>query len=80
MIIVFGYKIDESDYVHLASTFEDAVKWILKHGQDWYEGKYCFLAYEVTLDKDEYYDEKNDNAWFIDLQGNMSKYNPLFKD
>ena len=80
MIIVNIYQINDSHYVHLASTFEEAVKWVLKHGQDWSEEKYCFIAYEVTLDKDDYCDDKNDNAWFIDIQGNMTKDNPLFKE
>lgn len=79
MIIINAQTINESIFVHLAGTFEKGIEWILKHGNDWFDEEYCFFAYEVTVDKDDYIDEGLDNAFYINLKGVMSKDNPLYR-
>lgn len=78
MIKIDAHTRSYSVFVHIASTFEKGVEWILKHGDNWCDEDYCFFACEVSVDKDEYFDEKMDNAFYIDLKGNMLKDNPLY--
>lgn len=78
MIAIHVSTVKDSDFVHLASTMEKAKEWILKHGQDWTDEKYCFFAYPVKVDKDSYYELGEDYAVYIDTKGETSHRNPLF--
>lgn len=42
---------EESLFVHLASSFDKAIKWIEKNGKKWDEDPYKFVMYETELDK-----------------------------
>lgn len=68
---------EDSVFAHLTSSLDKGVEWVLKYGDDWSSEEYCFIAIPVTLDKDECFDD-DDDAYFIDLKGNLLKENPLY--
>jgi len=80
MIAVHIQTLKESDFVHVASTMEKAIAWVVKHGQDWCEEHYCFFAYTVEVDKEGYVENGTDDAYYIDVNGIASKENPLLND
>lgn len=79
MFVIEYHTVDDAMFVHLASTLEKGVEWVLKHGDNWDDEDYCFFAYETIIDKDEFFDKGTDDAYYINMKGELSKDNPLFK-
>lgn len=80
MFIIEARTVNESLFVHLASTMEKGVEWVKKNSEGWYDCRedYCFYIYGVTIDNEGPLDEKSENAMFIDIDGNLTTEHPLF--
>jgi hypothetical protein len=60
----------DCDFVHVASTVDNAVAWIKKYGLEWYDKPYFFAVYDIVVDADRPC-HIADHLLFIDKHGNI---------
>ena len=79
LIAVEAVTKEEGLFLHVASTLEKAIEWIKKHGKDWYDEEYCFIAYSVEVDNDDFCEDINDLVYITKDGIIVGGDNPLFK-
>lgn len=78
MFIVEVRTLLDSEVAYVTTSIDKAVELVIKDGQDWYDNAdYCFYVWQARVDSIDCFDDA-DNAYYIDLKGNLSRYNPLY--